>query len=62
MGIFGAVALAQLLWFRPKERAFREQIRRWHRYVEVNRGREGEIPETEKRGNGETGEGKPVSG
>jgi hypothetical protein len=38
MGIFGAVALAQLLRFRPKERAFGEQIRRWHRYVEMNRG------------------------
>ena len=38
MGIFGAVALAQLLRFRPKERAFGEQIKRWHQYVEVNRG------------------------
>ncbi len=38
MGVFGSVALLQLIWFRPKERAFGEQIRRWHRYVEMNRG------------------------
>jgi len=39
MGIFGAVSLAQLLWFRPKEKAFREQVKRWGRYVETNRGK-----------------------
>jgi hypothetical protein len=39
MGVFGSVALLQLIWFRPKERAFGEQILRWHRYVEMNRGR-----------------------
>lgn len=38
MGIFGSVALAQLLWFRPRKRAFEEQLGRWHRYVERNRG------------------------
>jgi len=43
MGIFGVVALAQLLWFRPKERAFREQIKRWERYVEMNRGQNSEF-------------------
>ncbi len=42
MGIFGSVALAQLIWFRPRERAFKEQLKRWERYVEMNRGREGE--------------------
>ena len=39
MGAFGTVALAQLLWFRPKERAFKEQIKRWERYVDTNRGK-----------------------
>jgi hypothetical protein len=39
MGIFGSVALVQLIWFRPRERAFKEQLRRWGRYVEMNRGR-----------------------
>jgi hypothetical protein len=39
MGAFGAASLAQLLWFRPKEKAFVEQIKRWERYVEMNRGR-----------------------
>ncbi len=48
MGIFGSVALAQLIWFRPRERAFKEQLRRWERYVEMNRGREGE-PDAETR-------------
>jgi hypothetical protein len=43
MGIFGAVALAQLLRFRPKERAFGEQIKRWERYVEMNRGQNSEF-------------------
>jgi hypothetical protein len=38
MGIFGSVAMAELLWFRPRERAFGEQIKRWERYVEMNRG------------------------
>lgn len=33
MAAFGGVALAQFLWFRPKEEAFREQVKRWHRYV-----------------------------
>ena len=31
MGIFGLVALLQLIWFRPKEKAFGEQLKRWHR-------------------------------
>ncbi len=48
MGIFGSVALAQLIWFRPRERAFKEQLGRWGRYVEMNRGREGE-PDAETR-------------
>ncbi len=39
MGVFGSVALLQLIWFRPKERAFKEQLVRWERYVEMNRGR-----------------------
>lgn len=43
MGIFGAVALVMLIRFRPREGAFREQLKRWHRYVEMNRGREGEL-------------------
>lgn len=43
MGAFGTAALAQLLWFRPREGAFREQIKRWHRYVETNRGKWGEM-------------------
>ena len=40
MGIFGLVALLQLIWFRPKEKAFGEQLVRWERYVEMNRGQE----------------------
>jgi len=31
--------LAQLLWFRPRPRAFGEQLKRWERYVETNRGK-----------------------
>jgi hypothetical protein len=43
MGAFGTVSLVQLLWFRPREKAFKEQIKRWLRYVESNRGKwEGE--------------------
>ena len=54
MGIFGSVALAQLIWFRPRERAFKEQLKRWERYVEMNRGREGE-PDAETRRHGDAG-------
>ena len=39
MNIFGLVSLAQLIWFRPKAAAFKEQIRRWERYVATNRGK-----------------------
>ena len=49
MGIFGSVALAQLLWFRPRKRAFEEQIGRWHRYVEANRGQYS-VPSTQEPG------------
>jgi len=38
MGIFGVVSLVQLIWFRPNVTAFKEQIKRWERYVEMNRG------------------------
>ncbi len=49
MGIFGAAAVVQLFWFRPKEAAFKEQITRWHRYVEMNRGQVGESRDAETR-------------
>jgi hypothetical protein len=49
MGIFGAAAFAQLLWFRPQERAFGEQLKRWKRYVEMNRGQVGESRDAETR-------------
>ena len=39
MGIFGSVALIQLLWFRPRDRAFDEQLERWGKYVQTGRGR-----------------------
>lgn len=39
MVIFGFLALAQLLWFRPRDRVFGEQLKRWGRYVERDRGR-----------------------
>ena len=42
MGVFGSVALLQLIWFRPKKRAFGEQLKRWERYVEMNRGQNSE--------------------
>ena len=48
MGVFGSVALIQLMWFRPRGAAFREQLVRWHRYVEMNRGRQSEL-DTETR-------------
>lgn len=48
MAAFGAVSLAQLLWFRPRQAAFKEQVTRWHRYVETNRGKWG-TPDTETR-------------
>jgi len=48
MGIFALASLAQLFMFRPKGEAFREQIKRWHRYVEMNRGRV-EPPDAETR-------------
>ena len=51
MGIFGSVALAQLLWFRPRPRAFGEQLKRWERYVETNRGKLQEpVPGTQEPG------------
>jgi len=43
MGIFGMAALVQLFWFRPKGAAFEEQVTRWHRYVEMNRGQNSEF-------------------
>jgi hypothetical protein len=49
MGIFGTAAVAQLFWFRPKERAFGEQLVRWHRYVDINRGQE-PVPSTQEPG------------
>jgi len=49
MGIFGSMALAQLLWFRPRPRAFGEQLKRWHRYVEANRGQYS-VPSTQEPG------------
>ena len=49
MGIFGAAAVVQLFWFRPKGAAFREQLVRWERYVEVNRGQVGESRDAETR-------------
>ena len=49
MAVFGLVALLQLIWFRPKEKAFGEQLKRWHRYVEMNRGQVGESRDTETR-------------
>ncbi len=49
MGIFGSMALAQLLWFRPRPRAFGEQLKRWHRYVEGNRGQHS-VPSTQEPG------------
>ncbi len=49
MGVFGTVALAQLLWFRPRPKAFEEQIGRWHRYVEANRGQYS-VPSTQEPG------------
>jgi hypothetical protein len=48
MGVFGAVALAQLIWSRPRDRAFREQLKRWERYVATNRGK-WETPDEETR-------------
>ena len=51
MGAFGAAALAQLIWFRPRERAFGEQIKRWLRYVESNRGKY-PVPSTQYPGEG----------
>lgn len=36
--LFGTLALAGLLWTRPSEKGFREQMIRWERYVERNRG------------------------
>jgi hypothetical protein len=48
MGIFGSVALAELLWFRPREQAFEEQIKRWERYVEMNRGQESGVRSQEE--------------
>lgn len=39
MGAFGVVALAQLIWFRPKGEVFKEQLVRWERYVATNRGK-----------------------
>lgn len=39
MNIFGLMSLAQLIWFRPNTAAFREQVRRWERYVATNRGK-----------------------
>ena len=48
MGVFGSVALIQLMWFRPRGAAFKEQLVRWHRYVEMNRGRQSEL-DTETR-------------
>ena len=48
MGVFGSVVLIQLMWFRPRGAAFREQLVRWHRYVEMNRGRQSEL-DTETR-------------
>ena len=39
MGIFGVVSLVQLLWFRPRGAAFKEQLARWERYVATNRGK-----------------------
>ena len=40
MAVFGAVALGELLWFRPNRNAFEEQLGRWERYVEKNRSQE----------------------
>jgi hypothetical protein len=48
MGIFGVAALVQLIWFRPRRIAFDEQLKRWVRYIETNRGRAGEL-DTETR-------------
>jgi len=48
MGVFGSVALIQLMWFRPRGAAFKEQLVRWERYVASNRGRQGEL-DTETR-------------
>lgn len=39
MTVFGAAALLQFLLFRPREGAFLEQVKRWRRYVETNRGK-----------------------
>jgi hypothetical protein len=39
MNIFGLVSLAQMIWFRPNASAFKEQVRRWEMYVEMNRGK-----------------------
>jgi len=49
MGVFGSVALLQLIWFRPKRRAFGEQLKRWERYVEMNRGQE-PVPRSQEPG------------
>ena len=48
MGVFGSVALIQLMWFRPRGAAFKEQLVRWERYVASNRGRQSEL-DTETR-------------
>ena len=49
MAVFGLVALLQLIWFRPREVAFKEQLVRWHRYVEMNRGQVGRSRDAETR-------------
>jgi len=46
MGAFGAASLVQLIWFRPKEKAFKDQLVRWERYVATNRGKGGEPGES----------------
>ena len=44
MAVFGAIALAELLWFRPSGKAFDEQLANWEKYVESRRARQGAPP------------------
>jgi hypothetical protein len=45
MAVFGSIALAELLWFRPSGKAFDEQLEEWGRYVETHRAGQGGQPD-----------------
>jgi hypothetical protein len=43
MGVFGAIALAEFVLFRPAGGAFEKQLEGWGKYVEKNRNQESEV-------------------